>query len=308
MFYDCSKIIVLQVMGQNKSEVNYSSPAEEYFQREVLEVHKSQGIAEWVFSEIILLFLYFLIMIILNIIDVFYVLSHIISTSLGNIKPSLALCTLSVFVLVYFALWKGVKSTGKVRLRSSPGVYASRRDWNNVQKVVWVTAIAPYIVLFFLLIRSQKIPLKITPNIKTFEGGNSSHYTNWLKVTTATISAYDYFPRGVTLEGADQGIKYYLTPQWDKLFERKVGGSIFLALLFVHVLPSFSRGTFFQFKVIIIFFLLDWMGLSVTLCWSMEMEWSLSWTRERVVLIKDITTKECEKESSWEFYVASQWH
>lgn len=108
----------------NKSEVNYSSPAEEYFQREVLEVHKSDGIAD-----------------------------------LGSIKPSLALCTLAVFVLVYFALWKGVKSTGKV---------------------VWVTAIAPYVVLFFLLIR------------------------------------------GVTLEGADQGIKYYLTPQWDKLFERKV--------------------------------------------------------------------------------------
>ena len=37
-----------QVMGKNKSEVHYSSPAEEYFQREVLEVHKSQGIAEWV--------------------------------------------------------------------------------------------------------------------------------------------------------------------------------------------------------------------------------------------------------------------
>ena len=34
---------------------------------------------------------------------------------LGSIKPSLALSTLAVFVLVYFALWKGVKSTGKVR-------------------------------------------------------------------------------------------------------------------------------------------------------------------------------------------------
>ena len=47
MYYQmiCS-MIVRQVMGQNKSEVNYSSPAEEYFQREVLEVHKSQGIAE----------------------------------------------------------------------------------------------------------------------------------------------------------------------------------------------------------------------------------------------------------------------
>ena len=44
-FLICS-MIVRQVMGQNKTEVNYSSPAEEYFQREVLEVHKSQGIAE----------------------------------------------------------------------------------------------------------------------------------------------------------------------------------------------------------------------------------------------------------------------
>ena len=92
--------------------------------REVLETHKGEGIAQ-----------------------------------LGQIKPSLAFSTLAVFVLVYFALWKGVKSTGKV---------------------VWVTAIAPYIILFCLLIR------------------------------------------GVTLDGADLGIKYYLTPQWEKLFTMKV--------------------------------------------------------------------------------------
>ena len=83
------------MQGRNKS--NISSPAEEFFKRGVLEMQHSQGIA-----------------------------------SLGSIKPSLALSTLAVFVLVYFALWKGVKSTGKV---------------------VWVTAIAPYIVLFCLLIR-----------------------------------------------------------------------------------------------------------------------------------------------------------
>lgn len=33
---------------------------------------------------------------------------------MGPIKPSLAICVFSVFVLVYFSLWKGVKSTGKV--------------------------------------------------------------------------------------------------------------------------------------------------------------------------------------------------
>ena len=53
-------------------------------------------------------------------------------SDLGNIKPSLVVSTLAVFVLVYFVLWKGVKSTGKV---------------------VWVTTLAPYIILFCLLIR-----------------------------------------------------------------------------------------------------------------------------------------------------------
>ena len=117
-----SSCVPLEAVNGNKT--NLSSPAEEYFIREVLETHKSGGLAD-----------------------------------LGQIKPSLAFSTLAVFVLVYFALWKGVKSTGKV---------------------VWVTAIAPYIILFCLLIR------------------------------------------GVTLDGADLGIKYYLTPQWEKLFTMKV--------------------------------------------------------------------------------------
>ena len=40
---------------------------------------------------------------------------------LGPVKGSLALCLFSVFVLVYFSLWKGVKSTGKVRRHSEGG-------------------------------------------------------------------------------------------------------------------------------------------------------------------------------------------
>ncbi|CAF1187255.1 unnamed protein product [Rotaria sordida] len=52
--------------------------------------------------------------------------------NLGKVKWELALSLLVVFVLVYFALWKGIKSSGKA---------------------VWITAIAPYAVLFILLIR-----------------------------------------------------------------------------------------------------------------------------------------------------------
>lgn len=78
---------------------------------------------------------------------------------MGPIKPSLALCVFGVFVLVYFSLWKGVRSSGKV---------------------VWVTALAPYIVLLILL------------------------------------------ARGITLPGAAEGIRYYLTPEWHKLKNTKV--------------------------------------------------------------------------------------
>ncbi|KPI99347.1 Sodium-dependent serotonin transporter [Papilio xuthus] len=78
---------------------------------------------------------------------------------MGPIKPSLALCVFGVFVLVYFSLWKGVRSAGKV---------------------VWVTALAPYVVLLILL------------------------------------------ARGVTLPGATEGIRYYLTPEWHKLQNSKV--------------------------------------------------------------------------------------
>ncbi|CAD7088920.1 unnamed protein product [Hermetia illucens] len=103
---------------------NSTSPAREFFERNVLEQHKSDGL-----------------------------------NYMGPVKPTLALCVFGVFVLVYFSLWKGVRSAGKV---------------------VWVTALAPYVVLIILLIR------------------------------------------GVSLPGADEGIRYYLTPEWHKLKNSKV--------------------------------------------------------------------------------------
>ncbi|XP_054152650.1 sodium-dependent serotonin transporter-like [Oppia nitens] len=109
------------INGTNTDDV---SPAQEYFEYQVLEMHRSTGI-----------------------------------DSIGPIKLSLAFCLMMVFILVYFSLWKGVKSTGKV---------------------VWVTALMPYFVLFILLIR------------------------------------------GVTLDGSMDGIKYYLYPSWDRLYDINV--------------------------------------------------------------------------------------
>lgn len=77
----------------------------------------------------------------------------------GSIKWDLALCLLLAWIVVYFCIWKGIKSSGKV---------------------MYFTATSPYILMLVLLIR------------------------------------------GVTLDGAADGLKYYLIPDWSKLLRRQV--------------------------------------------------------------------------------------
>ena len=40
--------------------------------------------------------------------------------NMGSVKASLAMCLMTVFLLVYFSLWKGVRSSGKVILSLHP--------------------------------------------------------------------------------------------------------------------------------------------------------------------------------------------
>ncbi|XP_005999721.3 sodium-dependent serotonin transporter [Latimeria chalumnae] len=79
-----------------------TSPGEEFYTRKVLQIHLSSGLQ-----------------------------------NLGGISWQLTLCLLLIFTIVYFSIWKGVKTSGKV---------------------VWVTATFPYIVLFVLLIRGVTLP------------------------------------------------------------------------------------------------------------------------------------------------------
>ncbi|TKC39049.1 hypothetical protein EI555_017328, partial [Monodon monoceros] len=79
-----------------------TTPAAEYFERGVLHLHESQGIDD-----------------------------------LGPPRWQLASCLVLVIVLLYFSLWKGVKTSGKV---------------------VWITATMPYVVLFALLLRGVTLP------------------------------------------------------------------------------------------------------------------------------------------------------
>nr|XP_002127953.1 sodium-dependent proline transporter [Ciona intestinalis] len=100
------------------------SPSEEYWKYRVLRIDRSSGIGDP-----------------------------------GPVLWDLCLCLLLSWLVVFFCLMKGVKSSGKV---------------------VYFTATFPYLILFILLIR------------------------------------------GVTLDGAGEGIKFYVTPQWERLKDSKV--------------------------------------------------------------------------------------
>ncbi|CAD5221262.1 unnamed protein product [Bursaphelenchus xylophilus] len=65
--------------------------------------------------------------------------AHIIRsmTELGDMNWGLVACTLIVYLICYFSLWKGISTSGKV---------------------VWFTAIFPYVVLGILLIRGVTLP------------------------------------------------------------------------------------------------------------------------------------------------------
>uniref|UniRef100_A0A670ZYE5 Transporter n=1 Tax=Pseudonaja textilis TaxID=8673 RepID=A0A670ZYE5_PSETE len=87
----------------NVSWTNLSkSPAEEFYMRHVLQVQNSHGLSD-----------------------------------VGEIRWQLLLCLFLIFTTVYFSLWKGIKTSGKV---------------------VWVTATLPYVVLLILLIRGATLP------------------------------------------------------------------------------------------------------------------------------------------------------
>uniref|UniRef100_A0AAQ4Q942 Transporter n=1 Tax=Gasterosteus aculeatus aculeatus TaxID=481459 RepID=A0AAQ4Q942_GASAC len=97
------KLVNGSVIGNGTTYAKYKiTPSAEYYERGVLHLHQSRGIND-----------------------------------LGLPRWELTLCLVVVVFILYFSLWKGVKSSGKV---------------------VYITATMPYVVLFVLLIRGITLP------------------------------------------------------------------------------------------------------------------------------------------------------
>ncbi|KAI3357037.1 hypothetical protein L3Q82_003672 [Scortum barcoo] len=118
----------------------------------------------------------------------------------GQFNWELMLCLMAVWVMVYFCVWKGVKSTGKVTEQQNHQIFfqtsnrslhvivvhmMSLTNTNSNICIVYFTATFPYVVLIILLVR------------------------------------------GVTLPGAYNGIMYYIKPDWSKLEEAQEFEGVF---------------------------------------------------------------------------------
>lgn len=84
------------------SAVNVTSPASEFFVKELSQIDQSTGLDD-----------------------------------MGYLRPELVICTVIVYLLHYFSLFRGLETSGKV---------------------VWVTATAPYMILSILLVRGLFLP------------------------------------------------------------------------------------------------------------------------------------------------------
>ncbi|XP_005388379.1 PREDICTED: sodium-dependent noradrenaline transporter isoform X3 [Chinchilla lanigera] len=97
------KLFNSSVLGNHTKYSKYKfTPAAEFYERGVLHLHESSGIHD-----------------------------------IGLPQWQLLLCLMVVVIILYFSLWKGVKTSGKV---------------------VWITATLPYFVLFVLLVHGITLP------------------------------------------------------------------------------------------------------------------------------------------------------
>lgn len=118
---------------------------------------------------------------------------------IGSLKWDLALCLLAVWVICFFCIWKGVKSTGKV---------------SSLQNLLAQMLFGLGVLL--LLAHASAPPVQVVYITATFP---------FVMLTVLLV-------RGVTLPGAYEGIKFYLYPNLTRLQDPEVKSKPIFSLPF----------------------------------------------------------------------------
>lgn len=136
-----------------------------------------------------------------------YVLN--ISDGIGNfgeVRLPILGCLAVSWIVVFLCLFRGVKSSGKVRHSFAHSQTERERE------------------------RDEKSALKQNHHGLHIDAAQKDHIV-WLCFCDQVVYFTATFPyvvltilfiRGITLDGAINGIKYYLTPQWQKVLDAKV--------------------------------------------------------------------------------------
>lgn len=121
---------------------------------------------------------------------------------MGNIRWDLAGCLLLSWIVCYFCIWKGVKSSGKVNCKMSHNAEELRKLLTRPDskfyiyylyisllfQVVYFTATFPYVMMFALLIRGLTLPgaldgvhFYLYPNTTKLTDPQVRHRLGWLE-------------------------------------------------------------------------------------------------------------------------------
>ena len=155
----------------------------------------------------------------------FYVLK--LSDDIGNfgeVRLPLLGCLGVSWVVVFLCLIRGVKSSGKV---STPPPAGSVPTQRYPASPTWVLCggVGGGVMKGYGRGRGTRGPVVVegAGRARRSQRGRSRTQVVYFTATFPYVVLTILFIRGVTLEGAFTGIMYYLTPQWDKILEAKVG-------------------------------------------------------------------------------------
>lgn len=128
----------------------------------------------------------------------------------GKVNYEIVLCLIAMWILCYFCIWKGVKSTGKVC--SYTFILYLAMNYISILKM------ANLYIYTFMVIKQYETVRSTLHHIFYILSSQVVYFTATLPYVMLLVLLI----RGLTLPGAMQGVKFYLYPDFQRLLEPQV--------------------------------------------------------------------------------------